>query len=109
MLGDHKVSWTPLVLILIPRPLPKNTNFDVCPDSLEPYLDKDIPDPAALEFNNNWINNVMDSDFRIYNWGRTGYSPFYNGIEMNAIHLRNYQYVQPVYGTGHFGNRIAIM
>lgn len=86
-----------------------NSNrFDTWPDNLKAYLGRDKPNPMALEFNQKWINNVMDSNSTIFDLGRKGYSPFYNGVEMNSINVRNYGNIVPVQTGSYFNNRIRI-
>ncbi len=62
--------------------------------------------PKALDFNQQWINDVIKSNYRIYDAGRTGYSPFYHGIELNTIHSLNYN---NVYQTKTFLNNKLII
>ncbi|ESU27089.1 hypothetical protein FLJC2902T_22670 [Flavobacterium limnosediminis JC2902] len=76
------------------------------PKDLFPYQGRDLINPAALEFNQNWINDVIKSNYRIYDLGRNGYSPFYNGIEINTINTMNYQ---NVYQTRTFFNNNVII
>jgi len=60
------------------------------PEGMPAYLDKDVPNPNALEFNQQWIIETIKSQSYIYDAGRSGYSPFYNGIEVNTIMQTNY-------------------
>ncbi|MFV0501128.1 MAG: RHS repeat-associated core domain-containing protein, partial [Bacteroidales bacterium] len=55
------------------------------PNDLPAYSGDNIPNPKALEFNKIWIEQVIKAEYYIYDVGRNGYSPFYNGIELPAI------------------------
>ena len=77
-----------------------NNKIENWPSDMLPYLDKDIPNPSALEFNRVWIETIMESEYYIYDIGRNvpGYSPFYNGIEIPAISDYPFSYrVREVY------------
>ncbi|QLG44902.1 hypothetical protein [Costertonia aggregata] len=87
----------------------KSNRFDVWPDELKPYLGQDNINPKALNFNQKWINGVIDSNLPIYNLGRSqGYSPFYNGIEMNTIINRNYFNTIQVKSHGFYKNNFRV-
>jgi RHS repeat-associated protein len=89
----------------------KNSDFDEWPNDLEPYLGQDLINPKAVEFNQKWINEVMDTNTPIYNINRVGnYSEFYHGIEMNSIISRGYLNITPVktYSFYNNGFRISI-
>ena len=68
----------------------KHNNIQNWPDDLPAYLDNDIPNPKALEFNQIWIEQTIRAEYYIYDIGRNGYSPFYHGVELPA--LQNYNY-----------------
>lgn len=77
-----------------------------CPSDLDPYLSRNNPNPKALDFNQKWINEIIKSNYRIYDAGRpNGYSPYYHGIELNTIQTHNYN---NVYQTKSFFNNNLI-
>ena len=86
----------------------KSNRFDTWPENLKPYLSKNKPNPSALDFNQKWINSVMDKNTPIFDIGRNGFSPFYNGIEMNSIFSRGYNNYIPVNTNSFFDSRIRI-
>ena len=86
-----------------------NSNrFPIWPKELKAYLGRDILNPEALKFNSEWINQVINENMTIFDAGRTGYSDFYNGIELNTIINRNYQNVIQLNTYSFFNNHIRI-
>ena len=63
-------------------------------EDMPAYLGKDSPNPNALEFNQFWIEQTIKAEFYIYDIGRSGYSPFYHGVELPTI--QNYGRVYKV-------------
>jgi hypothetical protein len=64
------------------------------PSDLAAYSSKNILNPKAIEFDQNRANEIIKSNYRIYDAGRPdGYSPFYHGIELNTIQMTNYNNV----------------
>ncbi len=65
---------------------------------------RDVANPEALKFNSDWIWNVRRTNTPVYNIGRSGYSIFYNKIEMPAMY--NYSRMINVNTFEYFGNRL---
>ncbi|MCK9236349.1 MAG: hypothetical protein M0P09_08565 [Acholeplasmataceae bacterium] len=66
------------------------------PDDLPAYSGKDIPNPKAIEFNQIWMEQTIKAEYYIYDAGRSGYSPFYHGVELPTIQNYNYSRVYKV-------------
>ena len=74
----------------------ENNSIQNWPDDMPAYIGKDIPNPEALDFNQVWMEQVIKAEYYIYDAGRYGYSPFYNGVEMFTIQNNNYGRVYKV-------------
>lgn len=74
----------------------ENNSISEWPNKMSPYIGKDVPNPKALEFNQEWINEMLRSNYNIFDAGRRGYSPFYNDIELNTIQKNNYNKVYKI-------------
>ena len=68
----------------------RNNSIQNWPEDMPAYLGKDVPNPNALEFNQIWMEQTIRAEYYIYDARRSGYSPFYNGIELPTIQQYNY-------------------